>query len=189
MELSGAYVIPARPEAVWAALNDPEKLKPAIPGCEELKKISDTEFEATATQSIGPVKARFKGKVRLKDLDPPHAYTIRGEGSGGAAGFAKGEARVQLAPEGAGTKLTYTVKATVGGKIAQIGQRLIDGVAKKLADEFFDKFSSQFGEAVAVDEKTGAPLPPKPEGLPSWVWATGVVLLIAALIAGLMALQ
>ncbi len=187
MELAGAYVIPAKPDAVWAALNDPEKLKAAIPGCEDLKKISDTEFEATATQSIGPVKARFKGKVQLTDLDPPRGYVIKGEGSGGAAGFAKGQARVTLEPDGAGTRLTYAVNATVGGKIAQVGQRLIDGVAKKLADEFFDKFSSQFGESVAVDE-TGAAIEKRTAGLPPLVWASGVVLLVAAAVALALAL-
>lgn len=182
MDLSGAYLIPAPAEAVWAALNDPEKLKAALPGCESLTKLSDTEFEAVATQSIGPVKARFKGKVALLDLNPPRSYTIKGEGSGGAAGFAKGEAKVELVPDAGGTRLIYTVKATVGGKIAQIGQRLIDGVARKLADEFFDKFSSGFGEVQTVDAVTGEKVERPRGGLPPLVWAGGLVLVVAALI-------
>jgi carbon monoxide dehydrogenase subunit G len=183
MDLNGAYLVAAPPEAVWAALNDPEKLRAAIPGCESLTKTSDNEFEAVATQSIGPVKARFKGKVALLDLNPPRSYTIKGEGSGGAAGFAKGEAKVELIPESGGTRLVYTVKATVGGKIAQIGQRLIDGVARKLADEFFEKFSSGFGATQAVDAVTGAAVERPRGGLPPLVWATGLVLIVAALIA------
>lgn len=182
MDLNGAYLIPAPVEAVWAALNDPEKLKAAIPGVESLTKISDTEFEAVATQSIGPVKARFKGKVALFDLKPPHSYVIRGEGSGGAAGFAKGEATVSLVAEPGGTRLIYAVKASVGGKIAQIGQRLIDGVARKLADEFFDKFSSGFGEVQMVDAVTGEKVE-RPQGLPPLVWAGGLILAVAVLIA------
>lgn len=183
MDLNGAYLIPAPAEAVWAALNDPEKLKAAIPGCESLTKLSDTEFEAVATQSIGPVKARFKGKVALHDLDPPRSYVIRGEGSGGAAGFAKGEARVELTPEPGGTRLIYTVKATVGGKIAQIGQRLIDGVARKLADEFFEKFSSGFGDVQMVDAVTGEKVERPAGGLPPLVWGGALILIVAGLIA------
>lgn len=183
MDLNGAYLIPAPVEAVWAALNDPERLKAAIPGCESLTKLSETEFEAVATQSIGPVKARFRGKVALHELNPPHSYIIRGEGSGGAAGFAKGEARVELVPETGGTRLIYAVKATVGGKIAQIGQRLIDGVARKLADEFFEKFSSGFGDVQMVDAVTGAKVERPPEGISPLIWGTGLIFIVAALIA------
>jgi len=183
MDLNGAYLIAAPVEAVWAALNDPEKLRAAIPGCESLTKLSDTEFEAVATQSIGPVKARFKGKVALHDLNPPNSYVIRGEGSGGAAGFAKGEAKVNLVAEAGGTRLIYAVKATVGGKIAQIGQRLIDGVARKLADEFFDKFSSGFGEVQMVDAITGEKVERTPSGLSPIVWGTALILIVAALVA------
>src|SRR4249920_1238629 len=127
MDMSGEVRIPATQERVWAALNDPETLRKAIPGCEELTKISDTELEASARAKIGPVSARFKGKVTLSDLSPPNGYTLTGEGTGGAAGFAKGQAKVALSPDGDGTLLRYDVKATVGGKLAQIGQRLIDG--------------------------------------------------------------
>jgi carbon monoxide dehydrogenase subunit G len=183
MDLNGAYLIPAPAEAVWAALNDPEKLKAALPGCESLTRTGENEFEAVATQSIGPVKARFKGKVQLLDLNPPKSYTIKGEGSGGAAGFAKGEARVDLVPEAGGTRLVYAVKATVGGKIAQIGQRLIDGVARKLADEFFEKFSEGFGSVQMVDAATGEKVERPRGGLPPLAWAAGLVAVVAALIA------
>jgi carbon monoxide dehydrogenase subunit G len=184
MDLNGAYLVAAPPEAVWAALNDPDKLRAALPGCESLTKISDNEFEAVATQSVGPVKAKFKGKVALLDLNPPKSYRIKGEGSGGAAGFAKGEAFVELVPEAGGTRLIYTVKATVGGKIAQIGQRLIDGVARKLADEFFEKFSSGFGEVQMVDAATGAAVErPTRGGLSPIIWATGLIAIVAVLIA------
>ncbi|MFO1236567.1 MAG: carbon monoxide dehydrogenase subunit G [Alphaproteobacteria bacterium] len=182
MDLNGAYLIQASPEAVWAALNDPDKLREALPGCESLTKTSDNEFEAVATQSIGPVKARFKGKVALHDLNPPRSYTIKGEGSGGAAGFAKGEAKVELIPDQGGTRLVYAVKATVGGKIAQIGQRLIDGVARKLADEFFERFSAGFGEVQTVDAATGEKVERPRGGLPPLVWAAGLVAVVAALI-------
>jgi carbon monoxide dehydrogenase subunit G len=141
MDMHGEVRVPASQARVWAALNDPATLRQAIPGCEELTKISETELEAVARAKVGPVSARFKGKVTLADLDPPHGYTLSGEGTGGAAGFAKGKAKVVLVPDGDATLLRYEVTATVGGKLAQIGQRLIDGAAKKMADDFFEKFS------------------------------------------------
>jgi carbon monoxide dehydrogenase subunit G len=141
MTMQGEVVRPAGRERVWAALNDPEVLKACIPGCQELEKVSDTEFKATAKVSVGPVKATFKGGVQLTDLDPPNGYTIGGEGQGGVAGFAKGAARVRLEEVEEGTRLTYDVEAQVGGKIAQLGGRLINGVAKKYADEFFANFA------------------------------------------------
>ncbi len=134
MTMSGEYQLPAPREDVWQKLNDPEVLKSCIPGCEELEKLSDTEFRAVATTKIGPVKARFKGKVRLTDLDPPNGYRISGEGDGGVAGFAKGGATVALLPKDGGTLLTYNVEAQIGGKLAQLGQRLVNGAAKKVAD-------------------------------------------------------
>jgi carbon monoxide dehydrogenase subunit G len=140
MTMSGEYQLPAPREDVWQKLNDPEVLKSCIPGCEELEKLSDTEFRAVATTKIGPVKARFKGKVRLTDLDPPNGYRISGEGDGGVAGFAKGGATVALAPKDGGTLLTYNVEAQIGGKLAQLGQRLVNGAAKKVADDFFQRF-------------------------------------------------
>ena len=141
MTMTGEVQLAASRETVWAALNDPEVLKSCIPGCEELNKTSDTEFQAVATQKIGPVKARFKGKVQLTDLDPPNGYKISGEGDGGIAGFAKGGATVALSDKDGGTLLTYNVEAQIGGKLAQLGQRLINGAAKKVADEFFKNFA------------------------------------------------
>jgi len=153
MDLDGSYQIAASPDSVWAALMNPDVLARCIPGAEGVEKLSDTEFSARATIKIGPVKARYAGKVTLDDLDPPNGCTLKGEGSGGVAGFAKGEAVVRLAPEGGGTRLSYSAKATVGGRLAQLGQRLIDGAAKSLADEFFAKFAAQLGEGT----KTMAP--------------------------------
>ena len=142
MTMSGEYQIAAPREVVWAKLNDPEVLKICIPGCESLEKLSDNEFQAVAVNKIGPVKARFKGKIRLTDLDPPNGYRISGEGDGGVAGFAKGGATVALTPQdGGGTQLSYHVDAQIGGKLAQLGQRLVNGAAKKMADQFFEKFA------------------------------------------------
>lgn len=142
MDMSGEFRIPAPREAVWKALNDPAILKQCIAGCEELNKLSDTEFVAKVVARVGPVKATFNGKVTLSDLDPPNRYKITGEGQGGAAGFAKGGADVHLAPDGDGTLLKYTVNAAIGGKLAQIGARLIDGTAHKMAEDFFAKFAA-----------------------------------------------
>jgi carbon monoxide dehydrogenase subunit G len=147
MDMSGSYRITAPREKVWAALNDPEILKQCIPGCEEIEKHSDTELTAKVVAKVGPVKAKFAGKVTLSDIDPPNGYTITGEGSGGAAGFGKGGATVKLGPDGDGaTLLDYTAHAQVGGKLAQIGSRLIDGTARKMADDFFAKFTQVVGQ-------------------------------------------
>ena len=154
MEMSGEHAISAPRQAVWDALNDPDVLKACIPGCESLEMTSDTEMTAAVTTKVGPVKAKFKGSVTLSDIDPPNGYRISGEGKGGAAGFAKGGAQVTLSDsDDGGTMLHYTVDATVGGKLAQIGSRLIDASAKKLSREFFNAFA----EHVAVE------LEPKPE--------------------------
>src|SRR5216683_2029856 len=149
MDMSGEVRIAAPREAVWRALNDPEILRQCIPGCEEIVKLSGTEMTAKVTAKVGPVKAKFGGKVTLSDLDPPNGYTITGEGTGGAAGFAKGGAAVKLVDRGDGTLLTYTVKAQVGGKLAQIGSRLIDGTARKMAEEFFSAFAGLLNTASA----------------------------------------
>ena len=140
MKLSGSYQINLPKEKVWEALNDPEILKQAIPGCEEFIKNSETEFTAKATNKIGPFNASFTGEVELKDLNPPNSYKITGSGNS-PVGFASGEASVKLEDENGGTKLIYEVEANVGGKIAQVGARLIDMTAKKMADIFFGKFS------------------------------------------------
>ena len=140
MDMNGERRIPAPRQKVWEALNDPEILKQSIPGCQEIETVSDTEFTAKVRAKVGPVSANFGGKVTLSDLDPPNGYTISGEGQGGVAGFAKGGAKVTLEEEGGETVLRYGVSAQVGGKLAQIGSRLIDATARKMADQFFTKF-------------------------------------------------
>ena len=141
MTMTGEVDLPATRQVVWEALNDPEVLKACIPGCQSLEKVGDNSLQAVAKVKVGPVAATFKGKVDLLDLDPPNGYRISGEGEGGVAGFAKGGATVALAEKDGGTLLSYNVEAQIGGKLAQLGQRLINGAAKKLADEFFAKFA------------------------------------------------
>ena len=145
MEIKGEYKIAAPRDKVFSALNDPAVLQACIPGCESLEKTSDTEMKAKVRLRIGPVSATFTGKVTLSDIDPPNGYKISGEGQGGVAGFAKGGAVVTLRDDGGATVLDYNVDAQVGGKIAQVGARLIDGTARKLADEFFGKFAAMVG--------------------------------------------
>ncbi len=185
MDMTGERRIEAPRERVWAALNDPEILKAAIPGCDSLEKLSDTELKAAASVRIGPIAAKFAGKVQLSDLDPPRGYTISGEGQGGVAGFAKGGAKVALDADGAATMLRYTVNAQVGGKIAQLGARLIDATAKSMADQFFDRFAAQLGPAEAgVPEAAPAGvslIPIEPLGLPIIGWI-GIVLFLAILV-------
>jgi hypothetical protein len=148
MEFSGEYTINAPRQKVWEALNDPEVLRQAIPGCQEIDKTSETEMSASVKTKIGPVQATFKGKVTLSDLDPPNGYTITGEGQGGVAGFAKGGAQVALTDSAdGGTILRYHATGQVGGKIAQVGARLVEGTAKKLADQFFGAFEGLVGAA------------------------------------------
>lgn len=156
MDLSGEYRISAPRDKVWAALNDADVLRRCIPGCQELEKKSETEMSASVVAKIGPVKATFKGEVTLENLNPPESYTIVGEGKGGVAGFAKGAADVNLAEEGEETVLTYTVKAQVGGKLAQLGSRLIVSTSRKMADEFFGNFK----EVVEGGESGEAPAAP-----------------------------
>ncbi|MPZ31157.1 MAG: carbon monoxide dehydrogenase [Rhodospirillales bacterium] len=157
MEIKGEYRIAAPRDKVFAALNDPAVLQACIPGCESLEKTSDTEMKAKVRMRIGPVSASFAGKVTLSDIDPPNGYKISGEGQGGAAGFAKGGAVVTLREDAGDTVLNYNVDAQVGGKIAQVGARLIDGTAKKLADEFFGKFAAMVGGAPPVAAVGGTP--------------------------------
>ena len=153
MELTSTRIVDAPPAKVWAALNDPAVLKETIPGCEALERVSDNEWRAVVAAKVGPVSARFNGKMLLADLDPPNGYTLKFEGQGGAAGFASGEAKVTLAPAEAGkTALSYTAKAQVGGKLAQIGSRLIDGAAAKMADDFFARFAQRLAPAEVVTE-------------------------------------
>lgn len=163
MDMTGERRIPAPRQTVWDALNDTEVLKASIPGCDTLERLSDTQLKATASIKIGPISAKFGGAVTLSDIDAPNGYTISGEGQGGVAGFAKGGAKVALLDDGDGTLLSYTVNAQVGGKIAQLGARLIDASAKQMAEAFFERFSKQV-EALAP--------PPAPPPMPEPVAAS-----------------
>lgn len=161
MDMTGSQRIEAPRARVWAALNDPEVLRQCIPGCEEVVKQSDTEFTAKVVAKVGPVSAKFSGKVTLSDLDPPNGYKIAGEGSGGVAGFGKGGATVTLSDEeGGATLLTYNAHAQVGGKLAQIGSRLVDATARKMADDFFAKFSATVGAPVTEAAPATDPVAP-----------------------------
>jgi len=157
MDMTGERRIPAPREKVWEALNDLAVLKACIPGCESLEKTSPTDMKATAAIKIGPISARFTGQVALRDLDPPNGYRIEGEGQGGVAGFAKGGANVHLVEDGAFTVLSYDVKAQVGGKIAQLGARLIDASAKQMADAFFNRFAAAVGTPVVAETAEVSP--------------------------------
>jgi carbon monoxide dehydrogenase subunit G len=141
--MTGQQLVPLSEAETWDALNDTQVLKECIPGCEALDKIGDAQYQLSMTARIGPVSARFKGLMTLQDVNAPHGYTMVFEGQGGVAGFAKGQAAVELAPTETGTRLGYSVKAMVGGKLAQLGARLIDGVARKLADDFFKAFNER----------------------------------------------
>ena len=202
MDFTGRYSIPATPETVWAALNDPAVLKACIPGCERIEKTSPTDFAAVATLKIGPVKATFKGKVVLSELDPPHRLLLSGEGQGGVAGFAKGNAEVVLTPDGSDTVLSYTARANVGGKLAQIGQRLIDGAARQIADDFFARFAKSVAaaepaatvaemplaeaappvEVTAHDAPVVAPSVQRRLGLAPEVWVVGLIGVVVVLL-------
>ena len=199
MDMAGEQLIPAAKPLVWPLLLEPEVLKACIAGCETVTRTSDTEYTADVVARVGPVKAKFTGVVTLSDMDPPNGCTISGEGKGGPAGFAKGAAKVALSDAADGkTLLTYTVTANVGGKLAQIGSRLVDGVARKMADDFFGKFNEIVAErAGAAAPSAAAPAPsPLPAaapvtppplalqattpsgGLPTWAWVVGLVVLV-----------
>src|SRR6185437_9200541 len=151
MELSNTRIVPASPPTVWEALNDPAVLKDCVPGCESFERTGENAYQLVMSARVGPVSARFNGRMTMTDVDPPHGYTLQFEGQGGAAGFARGNARVTLAPEGEQhTALTYVAKAQVGGKLAQVGSRLIDGVAAKMSDEFFTRFVAHFAATPSV---------------------------------------
>lgn len=147
MEMTGEQLIAVSQQTTWQALNDLEVLKACIPGCETIVACGDNQFDVALTAKVGPVSAKFKGKLTLADLNPPHSYNLSFEGQGGVAGFAKGSAQVTLLPGDEGTRLAYAVKANVGGKLAQIGSRLIDGAARKLAEQFFSSFNKHVAGA------------------------------------------
>src|SRR5205809_3081370 len=151
MEMSGEQLVPAPQKAVWDALNDPQMLKACVPGCESIERSGDNQYQVLMVARVGPVSAKFKGKLTLSDIKPPDSYSLSFEGQGGPAGFAKGGAQVRLAPEGDSTRLSYDVKASVGGKLAQIGSRLVDAAAKKVADDFFRNFNENFASAAPGD--------------------------------------
>jgi hypothetical protein len=192
MEFKGKYRIPATTEAVWAALHEPAILAAAIPGCETVERLSQTEFRARAMVKVGPVRARFEGKVELQELPPPpgtaRALRLKGEGQGGAAGFARGESEVRLTSEGDSTLLEYDAKATIGGRLAQVGQRLIDCAAKALADEFFGKFAALMQDKPARESASEPTVPrqinpaARDEGLAPQIWVAGLIGIVVILL-------
>lgn len=198
MELNGEQLIPASQQRTWDALNDPEVLKACIPGCETLERTDDGGFTATLALRIGPVSAKFKGRLALSDVQAPERYTIHFDGQGGMAGFGKGSAQVQLAPVDGGTQLQFAAKAQVGGKLAQVGSRLVDAAAGKITNDFFNAFNARVqadaeaaGEVVSVgsavpsapdaSETSDQPHPPSNPAQPAWIW--WAVAAVAAAIA------
>lgn len=186
MQQAGEHRIEAPREAVWAALNDPEVLRQCIEGCEAMNRVGDDAFQATVKARVGPVSATFTGEVKIENPDPPNGYTLSGSAKGGAAGFGKGTAKVSLTRDGAATVLRYEVEASVGGKLAQVGQRLIDGAARKMADDFFARFS----EIVAQPQANMLPQSqsaetPEPQGRRA-VWIAAAVGAVVAVLAAVL---
>ncbi len=179
MDMTGEQKIAVAQSEVWRALNDPEVIKACVPGCESIEKKSDDEYHLTVTACVGPIKAKFKGKMKFSDVDPPNSYKLSFEGQGGAAGFGKGSASVRLSADGTGTLLEYSANASVGGKLAQIGSRMIDTASRKIADEFFANFNARVApESATVEEKTA---PVRTTKFPPWIWvATSAVIAAAA---------
>jgi carbon monoxide dehydrogenase subunit G len=191
MEMQGSRRLAVSQQQAWDALNDPEVLKLCIPGCDRVEPTAENQYAIGMAVKVGPVSARFNGKILLADVLPPNSYTLQFEGQGGAAGFGKGNAKVLLTPpaEGAGCELTYTAQAQVGGKIAQVGQRLIDGVAKAMAEDFFKRFEAEMErrhprafEAEAALPPPVAPAPVPSKGIPFWAWLLLGVAIIAAVL-------
>lgn len=186
MDMQGSRPLAVTQQQAWEALNDPEMLKTCIPGCEKFELTEPNTYAVTTAIKIGPVSARFNGRVQLSDITPPSSYKLGFDAQGGVAGFGKGEAAVQLAPAGTGCELSYTVHSTVGGKIAQLGQRLIDGAAKSLAEDFFRRFDEElqrrYPDAAPVAAGTAlTPMPKAGSGLPTWAWAA-IAVVVAAVI-------
>ncbi len=166
MEMSAEQLIPASQQQTWEALNDPEMLKQCVPGCESIDPIGENQYQVLMVARVGPVSAKFKGKLTLSDIVPPNSYSISFEGQGGAAGFAKGGAKVNLVPESDQTKLLYDVKANVGGKLAQIGSRLIESTANHMAGQFFDRFGQLIAGETPPETSAAGMIPP-------WIWIAG----------------
>jgi uncharacterized protein len=185
MEMKGSRAVPSDVDTTWRALNDPEVLRACIPGCESIERVSDTEYRLVMTARVGPVSAKFSGRLVLADIAAPRSYTLKFEGQGGAAGFANGTAKVELSPADGGTRIDYAVNAQVGGKLAQIGSRLIDGAAAKVADDFFARFVAREGGGPPTTAQTAAA--PSPE-LGSALRTMRIRLLLAALIVAAIAI-
>lgn len=180
MEMTGSQRIALPQQRVWDALNDPEILKVCIPGCESVEKTADDAYRIALTAAVGPVKARFNGKLLLSNVNPPRSYTLSFEGSGGAAGFGKGSSEVRLVPEGSATLLEYSAKASVGGKLAQVGSRLIDGVARKMAEDFFARFNAAVAPAPAAGQAPAAAhAHDGGAGHGAWIWVVLAGLAVA----------
>lgn len=185
MDMQGSRQLAVTQQQAWDALNDPEVLKVCIPGCEKIEATGENQYAVTNAIKIGPVAARFNGKIKLTDIDAPNGYSLLFDGQAGAAGFGKGTAKVSLTPQGEGCELAYSVNAQVGGKIAQVGQRLIDGVAKSMAEDFFKRFDEEMQRrfpAPAAPEESTASTTPAPaqtasKPLPWWVWVAAAAVL------------
>lgn len=180
MDMQGKRPLAITQQQAWDALNDPDTLKLCIPGCDRIEASGDNQYAVGVSVKVGPLAAKFSGKIALSDIVPPASYTIGFEGQGGPAGFGKGTAKVQLAPLPKGCELSYTVQASVGGKVAQLGQRLVDGAAKSMAEDFFKRFDDEmqkrFPEAYAEQAAAvGAVAAPAGGGVPTWVWAAAAV--------------
>jgi uncharacterized protein len=189
MEMQGSRVLAVTQQQAWEALNDPEVLKASIPGCDKVESTGENQYAVGVAVKIGPVAAKFQGKITLTDVQPPESYTLSFDGQGGAAGFGKGQAQVKLTPQGTGCELAYSARAQVGGKIAQLGQRLVDGVAKSMAEDFFKRFDEEmqrrypqaYATAAAVAAEQTEPPSAAPAsataGVPVWVWIAAAVVL------------
>ena len=187
MEMQGTRQLAITQQQAWDALNDPAVLKHCIPGCDKIEASGENQYSMGVSLKIGPLAARFAGKIALSDIVPPDSYTIAFEGQGGPAGFGKGRAQVKLQPNDGGVELAYTVQASVGGKIAQVGQRLIDGVAKSMAEDFFKRFDEEMqkrhpqADAAKTDGDGAVPAAAAAQGgMPPWVWVAGATVLVAA---------
>lgn len=191
MDMEGKRQLAVTQQQAWEALNDPEALKACVPGCDRMERTGDNQYAVGMTVKIGPVSAKFAGKIALSEVNPPHSYTLTFDGQGGAAGFGKGTSRVSLTPQGTGCELAYTVHAQVGGKVAQLGQRLIDGAARSMAEDFFKRFDDemrrrypqayeQAAAAGAVDASAAADA--KPGAIPAWAWVVGAAVIIGLIV-------